>query len=300
MVATADEDALNYIFPVELSDAEQAVEQKLKVQRLNVGFSRAQEMIWFVHSKPLNEFRGAIGQALNHYANILENANRIPSAEDTDQSSPMEAKVLEWFRQTKFYQSNIDAIDVFAQFEIGTYLKQLDPTYEHPKWRVDFLVTYQSSKGPIQIVIEYDGFDYHFAKGKHVHVGNHERYLNEADVERQLTLESYGYRFLRINRFNLGDDPVATISDRLYQLVEIAVGEQISEAVNHIQSQAQGLANKELKPCSKCGQIREKADYYDPALGGGAGGFGRVCMTCKGNQTGKTTQRRFRKSRRWG
>lgn len=304
MVATADEDALNYIFPVELSDAEQAVEQKLKVQRLNVGFSRAQEMIWFVHSKPLNEFRGSIGQALNHYANILENANRIPSAEDTDQSSPMEAKVLEWFRQTKFYQSNIDAIDVFAQFEIGTYLKQLDPTYEHPKWRVDFLVTYQSSKGPIQIVIEYDGFDYHFAKGKHVHVGNHERYLNEADVERQLTLESYGYRFLRINRFNLGDDPVATISDRLYQLVEIAVGEQMSEAVNHIQSQAQGLANKELKPCSKCGQIREKADYYDPTLGGGAGGFGRVCMICKGSkaspQTGKTTQRRFRKSRRWG
>lgn len=303
MVATAEEDALNYVFPVDLSDAQQAVEQKLKVQRLNVGFSRAQEMIWFVHSKPLSEFRGSIGQALNHYANVLEYSKRLPSADETDQSSPMEAKVLEWFRQTKFYQSNMDAVDVFAQFEIGAYLKQLDPTYEHPKWRVDFLVTYQSGKGPIQIVIEYDGFEYHFAKGKHVHVGNYERYLDEADVERQLTLESYGYRFLRINRFNLGDDPIATMSERLYQLVEIAVGEQISEVVDHVQSQAQGLANKELKPCTRCGQIREKADYYDPALGGGTGGYGRVCMPCKGRQSGvqngRAAHRGYRKHRHW-
>ncbi|MDH4565941.1 hypothetical protein E8E95_04555 [Pseudomonas sp. BN414] len=284
MVATVDADALNYIFPVELSDAEQAVEQKLKVQRLNVGFSRAQEMVWFVLSKPLSEFRGAIGQALNHYANVLENAERLPTVGDTDQSSPMEAKVLDWFQKTKFYQANMDVIDVFAQFELGAYLRQLDPTYEHPNWRVDFLVTYQSKKGPIQIVIEYDGFEYHFAKGKHIHVGNHERYLNEADVERQLTLESYGYRFLRINRFNLGADPVETMSDRLYQLVEMAVGEQISDAVNHIQSQAKGLATKDLKPCTRCGEIREKVEYFDQTLSGGAGSYGRVCMPCKRGQ----------------
>jgi hypothetical protein len=72
------------------------------------------------------------------------------------------------------------------------------------------------------------------------------------------------------------------MSERLYRLVEIAVGEQISETVNHVQSQAQGLANKELKPCLRCGQIREMADYYDPVLGRGAGGYGRVCMLCKG------------------
>jgi hypothetical protein len=302
MVATSDTDALNYIFPVELSDAEQAVEQKLKVQRLNVGFSRAQEMVWFVHSKPLNEFRGAIGQALNHYANVLESANRLPSVEDTDQSSPMEAKVLDWLQKTRFYQSNIDVIDVFAQFELGTYLRQLDPTYEHPNWRVDFLITYQSEKGPIQIVIEYDGFEYHFTKGKHIHVGNHERYLSEADVERQLTLESYGYRFLRINRFNLGNDPVETMSERLYQLIKMAGVEHTSDAVKHIQSQAQGLANKELKPCTRCGEIRDKTEYFDPSLAGGAGGYGRVCMPCKNKDAKKNTisfgRRRYSK-RNW-
>lgn len=211
----------------------------------------------------------------------------------------MEAKVLDWLHKTAFYQENMDDIDVFAQFEVGTYLKQLDPTYQHPAWRVDFLVTYQSPKGPIQIVIEYDGFEHHFQKGKHVHVGNHERYLHEADVERQLTLESYGYRFLRINRFNLGDDPISTLSERLYRLVEIAVGEQRSEVVSHVQSQAAGLASKELKPCSRCGEIKEQAEYFDPTLKGGAGGYGRVCLPCKGANGAPTPKARRSKRRRW-
>ncbi|MVY58435.1 hypothetical protein GP911_23465, partial [Escherichia coli] len=72
MVATAGQDALNYIFPVSLSGAVDAVEDKLKVQRLNVGFSRAQEAIWFVHSMPVDAFRGAIGHALRYYASQLD------------------------------------------------------------------------------------------------------------------------------------------------------------------------------------------------------------------------------------
>lgn len=303
MVATAQHDSLNYIFPVAMGDAQQAVEEKLKVQRLNVGFSRAQEMIWIVHSKPLSDFRGTIGQALNHYANVLERSKDLPSAEDTDQSSPMEAKVLDWFNKTPFYQSNMDNIEVFPQFEVGTYLRQLDPTYQHPAWRVDFLVTFQTAKGPVQIVIEYDGFEHHFQKGKQVHLGNHERYLVEADVERQLTLESYGYRFLRINRFNLGKDPVATMSERLYQLVEMAIGEPVSAAVAHIQSQAAGLTSKEMKTCSRCGEIKAQAEFFDQSLKDGAGGIGRICVTCKSKdkeapvRTGRAVARK--KKRRW-
>ena len=56
----------------------------------------------------------------------------------------------------------------------------------------------RSAKGPVHVVIEYDGFEHHFQKNKQIHVGNHQRYLVEADVERQLTLESYGYRFPEI------------------------------------------------------------------------------------------------------
>jgi hypothetical protein len=301
MVATAEHDALNYVFPVSLADAQQAVEEKLKVQRLNVGFSRAQEMIWFVHSKPLPDYRGTIGQAMHHYANVLENAGRFPSAEDTDPFSPMEAQVLEWLHKTEFYQSHLDDIDVFAQFDVGTYLKQLDPGYQHPAWRVDFLVTYQSAKGPVHIIIEYDGFEHHFQTGRHVQVAHHERYLYEADIERQLTLESYGYRFLRINRFNLGEDPISTLSERLYRLVEIAIGEQISEAVTQIQTQAVGLASKQLKPCSRCGKIKDQAEFFDPSLKDGLGGIGRVCIACKSGDDDATGAGRSSsgKRRRW-
>ena len=204
---------MQYIFPVDLQNADESVEQKLKVQRLNVGFSRAQEMVWFVHSMEIGEFRGSIGQALNYYAGVLRQRDVGP--EQTDANSPMEAKVLDWLQNTAFVQSLGEDVEILPQFPIGDYLRQLDPTYRHPAWRVDFLVTVQTPKGAVHIVVEYDGLEYHFQPGREINVGNHERYLVEADVERQLTLESYGYRFLRINRFNLGSDPVQTLSMRL-------------------------------------------------------------------------------------
>jgi hypothetical protein len=114
-----------------------------------------------------------------------------------------------------------------------------------------------------------------------VHVGNHERYLVEADVERQLTLESYGYRFLRINRFNLGNDPVSTLSARLQRMVEVAGAEVRSTMVEQVMRQAEALANKDMKVCSRCEQIREQEEFFDPSLKGGEGGYGRVCMECK-------------------
>lgn len=279
MVATRGQDALNYIFPVSLEGAVDAVEDKLKVQRLNVGFSRAQESIWIVHSMPLDEFRGGIGHALRYYANALNRPEVRP--EQTDPRSPMEAKVLGWLQQTAFVQAHADSIEILPQFPVGDYLRQLDPTYKHPAWRVDFLLTVQTDRGALQIVIEYDGFEYHFRKDRPVHVGNHERYLVEGDVERQLTLESYGYRFLRINRFNLGKDPVTTLSTRLERMVQVAGAEVRYTMVDEVMRQAEALANKDMKVCSRCEQIREQSDFYDPNLKGGEGGYGRICMECK-------------------
>lgn len=296
MVATPDQDALNYVFPVDMNNAEESVEQKLKVQRLNVGFSRAQGMIWFVHSMPLAEYRGSIGQAMNHFANVLDRDDAIP--DQTDASSPMEAKLLDWLQQTPFVQSNPDIVEILPQFPLGDYLRQLDPTYKHPAWRVDFLLTYNAPAGPVHIVIEYDGFEFHFQKDRPVNVGNYERYLVEADVERQLTLESYGYRFLRVNRFNLGTDPVETLSKRIVKLIEVATGEPVSAAVLHIQQQAAGLAAKDLKPCSRCGTIRPQQEFFDASLKGGAGGHGRVCAPCKVKGPTRTTRPSKSKTRR--
>jgi hypothetical protein len=282
MVATQGNDALNYVFPVEIGDASEAVEEKLKVQRLNVGFSRAQEAICIVHSMPLGNYRNSIGQALQHYWTVL--SDQKSHAGQTDQSSPMEEKLLTWLEQTPFVQSNFGRIEIMPQFPIGDYLRQLDPSYRHPSWRVDFLLIYRGSGSPVNVIIEYDGFEYHFKNKKAVHIGNHDRYLEDADVERQLTLESYGYRFLRVNRFNLGRDPVATLSSRLSGLVEVAAGEPMADAVHEIQQQAEGLANRELKACSRCHTIRSKEEFFDPALSDGAGAHGRVCMECKGRE----------------
>ena len=279
MVATTKHDALNYVFPVELADAEEKVEEKLKMQRLNVGFSRAEELIWIVHSKPIDEFKGSIAKALQHYGNLLKKGE--VRGDRTDPNSPMERQVLDWLQKTPFYQAHRDEVEILPQFPIGDYLRQLDPTYQHPSWRVDFLVTFTAPKGIARIVIEYDGFEHHFAKGKHVDVGNHERYLVEPDIERQLTLESYGYRFLRINRFNLGRDPVQTLSDRLERLVERLFEDEPIGSVAQMQEMASGLASKQMKPCSRCGAIKLQEAFFDRTLKGGEGGYGRVCMSCK-------------------
>ena len=56
-----------------------------------------------------------------------------------------------------------------------------------------------------------------------------------------MVLESYGYKFLRINRFNLGNDPVATLSDRLYALIDAATKERDAQVVTRIRNDASGL-----------------------------------------------------------
>ena len=265
---TKESDQLNYVFPVELNGAEESVEEKLKMQRLNVGFSRAEEMIWFVISKPVGDFKGSIARVLNHYNNLLTKAEI--KADRTDPRSPMEARVIDWLQKTAFYQNHREFIEILPQFPLGDYLRQLDPTYQHPAWQVDFLITFTTPKGATRIVVEYDGFEFHFQKGKSVNIGNHERYMLEADVDRQLTLESYGYRFLRINRFNLGKDPVVTLSDRLERLVEQLLADNEVQSVSGLQKEAEGLASKTLKTCPRCDQNRPIDDFYDQYLKDGA------------------------------
>lgn len=234
----------------------------------------------YAHGQPTEH--NQLGTTLARPAsNVTQRLTSAWSSVSSDARSPMESKVLQWLQQTPFVLAHGDAVEIIPQFPVGDYLRQLDPTYQHPAWRVDFLVTVQTVRGALQIVIEYDGFEFHFRRDKPVHVGNHERYLVEADVERQLTLESYGYRFLRINRFNLGSDPVQTLSDRLYRLIEVAGTEIRSAAVDQVIEQVQGLESKEKKVCSRCGQIRSQEEFFDPDLRAGAGGVGRICMPCK-------------------
>ena len=281
MVATPARDVLNYVFPVTLDDVAEKAEDALKVQRLNVGFSRAKEAFLFVLSKPVDQFKGSIGRVLTHYKTILEDRTR-PDSSSVDPSSPMEVKVLDWLFKTPFCQRNEDKVEVVPQFPIGEYLKQLDPFYSHPAYRCDFLVRYHNGQGTINVIVEYDGFAEHFVERQKIHNGNWDRYYRPEDIERQMVIESYGYKFLRLNRFNLGTDPVASLSKRLYELIDFAAtAEKESSLIAKIKGDAGSLGDGSKKSCPKCSEIREIQDFWDKNLKSGNGGYGRNCMHCK-------------------
>ena len=175
----------------------------------------------FVHSKPLNDFSGTIQRALFHYENQIKDAESLPNACDTDPNSPREIMVIDWIKNTTFFDENKDSIKVTAQFPIGKYLRQLDPSYNHGDYKTDFLLSYSSEENKtVNIVIEYDGFEDHFINYQDVNEMNYEHYYNKDDIERQLVLEGYGYNFIRLNRFNTKTDPAIYLNNRIQQIVK--------------------------------------------------------------------------------
>lgn len=188
-------------------------EENLRLQRLNVGMSRAKEKIVFVLSKPIADYKGNSQKILNHYWREIENANRTPEISELD--SPMEVKLLNWIKDGKFYKENAEKIEIQAQFKAGEYLKALDPSYSHPMYRTDFLMTYKDGEEVKSLIIEYDGFVEHFVDRQNVNEFNYSHYYSEKDIEREKILEGYGFPFMRFNKFNLGKDPVSGISKKL-------------------------------------------------------------------------------------
>jgi len=281
MVANAEIDRLWGVFIKDLSAVDIEEDGKIKVQRLNVGFSRAKERMNFVVSKPLNAFTGSIGEALRHYWNELEEAKKEPLPDQVDPNSPMEKEVLNWVVQTKFWQQNkrFGKISLVPQFNIGDYLRQLDPikSYQHPKYKVDFLLLYKNEKAQeYKIVIEYDGFKEHFTQYREVNNFNYNQYYSPEDVYRQKIIESYGYKFIRINKFNSGKNPIETLDKRLLAATaekngDVDVLQSIHETIDNLQ-------NNGAKECPKCKVIRDSEEFKDPAC---STGYGRFCIYCK-------------------
>ena len=278
MVATEKSDKLWGVFIKDLNNVDIEEDGQIKAQRLNVGFSRGKEQIHFVLSKSLDKFSGSIGEALRHYSFELEEAKRERTVAETDQSSKMEPEVLNWFYQTEFWLKNKNKINFVPQFEIGKYLKQLDPTYSHPFYKVDFLVAYTAPTGKEQkIVLEYDGFSEHFQTSEWVNDFNFESYQNEGDVYRQKVLESYGYKFIRINKFNSGANPVETLNQRL--MAAVKPESKLNPLMSKIHSNIEDLQSGDMKECPKCRNVKAISEFKDDSL---VKGVGRFCQSCKG------------------
>jgi len=287
MVATNSSDRLGHVFIKDLSSVNLEDDSVIRAQRLNVGFSRARECMHFVLSKPLESYSGAIGEAIRHYWQTLQEAKKERRSVDTDARSAMEPIVLNWFYQTDFWKRNKDLIELVPQFEIGKYLKQLDRSYNHPAYKADFLLLCRDpgNSSMHRVIIEYDGFLEHFGgKGAGEDFGG-QAYYSEKDIYRQRVLESYGYKFLRINKFNIGRDPISTLNRRLGELILIRPpsNSAVEDIVDHIHEMAKGLQNGEMKVCAKCGQTRKLDDFKDSSL---STGYGRYCRKCKGIKRG--------------
>jgi len=277
MVASKELDRLWGIFIKNLANVDLEEEGKIKAQRLNVGFSRAKECIHFVLSKPLEEYNGSIGEALRHYRDTMEEAKKEKTAADVDPKSHMEPKVLNWFYQTRFWNENKDKIEFVPQFQIGKYLKQLDRKYTHPKYVVDFLLFYRDdTQGEHKIIIEYDGFLEHFDDVDEVDKFNYQKHYSEEDIFRRKELEGYGYKFLRINKFNIGKDPIATLDERIRQLTKRSLPS--NNLLDDTLTTYEGLQDGDMKECPKCKQVRKVDDFRDPSL---ITGYGRFCRNCK-------------------
>lgn len=290
MVAHKQSDKLKYIFITKLTDIDFDEENKIKAQRLNVGFSRAKEKMVFFLSKPVDEFTGTIGDALRHYKFVLEKGKTLPSASDVDSKSPMEAKVLGWIQETSFFKENIGSIELKAQFPIGDYLKQLDPTYSHAKYVCDFLFLFKDEYSKSHhIIIEYDGFKEHFSNLKAVNELNYSTYYSDEHIYREKVLEGYGYKFLRINRFNMGKDPILTLDTRIRSLVNNVQGNTNWNVLKNIQQTAASLEEGSLKECLKCGSLKPLSEFRDKSL---TTGIGRTCLQCKNTPVRRKRERK--------
>lgn len=276
MVDSKNKHKLNTIFPMDLSTKDLEENSDKRSQRLNVGFSRVQEVMHIIVSKPLDKIDGEIGNALRFIKN-LTSEDKLPTSKDVDPNSPMEKKVIDWFKQTSFYMENKKDLEMRAQFPLGETLKQLDPDYGHPKFVVDFLVIFSNPSGNKNVIIEYDGLKDHFESQELVTDGNFEDFYSTNHYEREKALETYGYNFIRLNKFNTADDPVKFLDQKLKEAFKSSSRLNLSQikTIETFQKTKEG----EMKHCERCSTSKPREDFYDKSL---SSGIGVVCRSCKG------------------
>lgn len=209
---------LRTIYPIVGGTADNI--RRLKMQRLNVGFSRAKDTMVFVHSMPITDYSDTrLGDALKHYTNIRAATHDVYVTDETVFGSPAEKALYRMITQARFFQAHLGQCRLIAQFEIGKYIRQEYHRYI-PAYRVDFLMTLSGTGKEKSLIIEYDGVEFHTRNPDVVTAHNFDQEYLEYDVQRQLELESFGYSFLRINKFSLlprreGETPADVLSGML-------------------------------------------------------------------------------------
>jgi hypothetical protein len=278
MVASPEKDKLWTVLPKSLeAQGEEELDRNKRMQRLNVAFSRGKEKLIFVHSKPISEM-SAGREVLNHFAAELANAKATLTDKDVDQNSEAEKKVLQWIYQSPVYMEYKP--EIRPQFEVGKYLKGLDSKYNHPAYRVDFLLSFDIKGHQRDIILEYDGFEFHFNNRSEIDKGNWRFYQKDSDTERQHVLESFGYKVLRLNKFIVGDDPIQTLSDMIRGALQgfLEEGDSLIKTVlENTATAVEGYESGAYRHCKKCDSNKEISEF---ASAEHKSGFRRFCKGC--------------------
>ena len=194
---------LRNIYPV--IDGRADTIRSLKMQRLNVGFSRPKDTMIIVHSMLIEHYSHTrLSDALKHYDKVLEESSKSDFfIEDTAVfDSPAEKDLYALLCNTGFVKKHRKHIKIVPQFKIGEYIKA-EYSKQIPKYRVDFLMTYSKGGKEQTLILEYDGVEYHTKNPDIVTKHNFSQLYTDYDISRQIELRSYGYSFLRLNKFNL-------------------------------------------------------------------------------------------------
>lgn len=280
MVASDVDDHLWWVFAKNLAEIDVEEEWKLKAQRLNVWFSRAKERIVFLLSKPIEHFKWEIHNAISHY--WQEKEDEIKAEEKSLKAeTAIKENLLELIKNTDFYKNNSDRIKVLPQFDYWKYLVQLDPFYQHPEYKIDFLFIYKNLKNKEKkLVIEYDEFKSHGKELDKLQKEGKNIYFSEDDVYKEKVLESYGYHFIRINKFILWWNPVQSLNRQLKSLLDEESEDEpgADGVIWEIMDDIEGLSNWTLKRCPQCWEVRSLAEFKDSKL---KSWYWKICVHCK-------------------
>jgi hypothetical protein len=109
-----------------------------------------------------------------------------------------------------------------------------------------------------------------------VDAGNFERFYIEEDIERRRTIESYGYDFIRLNKFVLGNDPVGHINERFETLFKNEIAGKGLH--NDIAESYEKMQDGQLRRCNKCSLYKHLEDFRNTSL---KTGTGKICNACR-------------------
>lgn len=181
--------------------------------RLLAGFNGSKQTAHFVHSMPIENYSGALGETLKFYNSKVRGSVSVKGGAATDVLQAAETNIDRAVEKTNFVKKYEDRLSFMTKYPFANYIKPLSPDYQKPLYKMYFLVEVDARP----IVIEFDDFRERFLQN----TKEDTPYLSPQDIYGYKLLEGYGYRFLRLNKFNIGSDPVRTLDTYLNDLVRV-------------------------------------------------------------------------------